>query len=124
MDEYIRDIIDSRRSLIVERAVDEDLQAEKELSVEVNTVAGKFVDGFITQEEIDGCQLTEEELNGTLDDIIDDAEANELALYEPETFSDDDGELSDINAILDSDIDPELLELDDDESMYCEPSVD
>lgn len=124
MDEYIRDIIDSRRSLIVERAVDEDLQAEKELSVEVNTLAGKFVDGFITQEEIDGCQLTEEELNGTLDDIIDDAEANELALYEPDTFSDDDGELSDINAILDSDIDPELLELDDDESMYCEPSVD
>lgn len=124
MDEYIRDIIDSRRSLIVERAVDEDLQAEKELSVEVNTLAGKFVDGFITQEEIDGCQLTEEELNGTLDDIIDDAEANELALYEPETFSDDDGELSDINAILDSDIDPELLELDDDESMYYEPSVD
>lgn len=124
MDEYIRDIIDSRRSLIVERAVDEDLQAEKELSVEVNTLAGKFVDGFITQEEIDSCQLTEEELNSTLDDIIDDAEANELALYEPETFSDDDGELSDINAILDSDIDPELLELDDDESMYCEPSVD
>lgn len=124
MDEYIRDIIDSRRSLIVERAVDEDLQAEKELSVEVNTLAGKFVDGFISQEEIDSCQLTEEELNGTLDDIIDDAEANELALYEPETFSDDDGELSDINAILDSDIDPELLELDDDESMYCEPSVD
>jgi hypothetical protein len=124
MDEYIRDIIDSRRSLIVERAVDEDLQAEKELSIEVNTLAGKFVDGFITQEEIDSCQLTEEELNSTLDDIIDDAEANELALYEPETFSDDDGELSDINAILDSDIDPELLELDDDESMYCEPSVD
>ena len=124
MDEYIRDIIDSRRSLIVERAVDEDLQAEKELSVEVYTLAGKFVDGFISQEEIDSCQLTEEELNGTLDDIIDDAEANELALYEPETFSDDDGELSDINAILDSDIDPELLELDDDESMYCEPSVD
>lgn len=124
MDEYIRDIIDSRRSLIVERAVDEDLQAEKELSIEVNTLAGKFVDGFITQEEIDSCQLTEEELNGTLDDIIDDAEANELALYEPDTFSDDDGELSDINAILDSDIDPELLELDDDESMYCEPSVD
>lgn len=124
MDEYIRDIIDSRRSLIVERAVDEDLQAEKELSVEVNTLAGKFVDGFISQEEIDSCQLTEEELNGTLDDIIDDAEANELALYEPDTFSDDDGELSDINAILDSDIDPELLELDDDESMYCEPSVD
>lgn len=124
MDEYIRDIIDSRRSLIVERAVDEDLQAEKELSVEVNTLAGKFVDGFISQEEIDSCQLTEEELNGTLDDIIDDAEANELTLYEPDTFSDDDGELSDINAILDSDIDPELLELDDDESMYCEPSVD
>lgn len=124
MDEYIRDIIDSRRSLIVERAVDEDLQAEKELSIEVNTLAGKFVDGFITQEEIDSCQLTEEELNSTLDDIIDDAEANELALYEPETFSDDDGELSDINAILDSDIDPELLELDDDGSMYCEPSVD
>lgn len=124
MDEYIRDIIDSRRSLIVERAVDEDLQAEKELSIEVNTLAGKFVDGFITQEEIDSCQLTEEELNSTLDDIIDDAEANELALYEPETFSDDDGELSDINAILDSDIDPELLELDDDESMYCEPGVD
>lgn len=125
MDEYIRDIIDSRRSLIVERAVDEDLQVEKELSVEVNTLAGKFVDGFISQEEIDSCQLTEEELNGTLDDIIDDAEANELTLYEPDTFSDDDGDLSDINAILDSDIDPELLELDDDdESMYCEPSVD
>lgn len=124
MDEYIRDVIDSKRMLVVERAVDEDLQAEKDLSIEVNTVAGKFVDSFITQEEIDGCQLTEEELNGTLDDLIDDAEADEITLYEPDTFSDDDGELSDINAILDSDIDPEILELDGDESMYCEPSVD
>lgn len=124
MDEYIRDVIDSKRLLIVERAVDEDLQAEKDLSVEVNTVVGKFVDGFITQEDIDGCQLCEEELNGTLDDLIDDAEANEITLYEPDTFSDDDGELSDINAILDSDIDPEILELDTDGSMYCEPSVD
>lgn len=124
MDEYIRDVIDSKRMLVVERAVDEDLQAEKDLSIEVNTVAGKFVDSFITQEEIDGCQLTEEELNGTLDDLIDDAEANEISLYEPDTFSDDEGELSDINALLDSDIDPEVLELDDDESMYCEPSVD
>ena len=124
MDEYIRDVIDSKRMLVVERAVDEDLQAEKDLSIEVNTVVGKFVDGFISQEEIDGCQLCEEELNSTLDDLIDDAEADEITLYEPDTFSDDDGELSDINAILDSDIDPELLELDDDESMYCEPNVD
>ncbi len=124
MDEYIRDVIDSKRLLIVERAVDEDLQAEKDLSIEVNTVAGKFVDSFITQEDIDGCQLSEEELNGTLDDLIDDAEADEITLYEPDTFSDDDGELSDINAILDSDIDPEILELDADDSMYCEPSVD
>jgi len=124
MDEYIIDVIDSKRMLVVERAVDEDLQAEKDLSIEVNTVAGKFVDSFITQEEIDGCQLTEEELNGTLDDLIDDAEANEISLYEPDTFSDDEGELSDINALLDSDIDPEVLELDDDESIYCEPSVD
>ena len=124
MDEYIRDVIDSKRMLVIERAVDEDLQAEKDLSIEVNTVVGKFVDGFISQEEIDGCQLCEEELNSTLDDLIDDAEADEITLYEPDTFSDDDGELSDINAILDSDIDPELLELDVDESMYCEPNVD
>lgn len=124
MDEYIRDVIDSRRMLIVERAVDEDLQAEKELSMEVNTVVGRFVDASITQEEIDNCQLCEEELNGTLDDLIDNAEADNITLYEPDTFTDDDGELSEINAVLDSDIDPEILELDCDESMYCEPNVD
>lgn len=124
MDEYMKDVIDSKRMLVVERAVDEDLQAEKDLSIEVNSIAGKFVDSFISQEEIDGCQLCEEELNCTLDDLIDDAEADELILYEPDTFSDDDGELSDINSVLDSDIDPEILELDDDESLYCEPNVD
>lgn len=124
MDEYIRDVIDSKRMLIVERAIDEDLQAEQELGIEVNTVAGKYVDGFISQDEIDGCQLCEEELNGTLDDLIDDAEGDELTLYEPDTFADNDGELSDINAILDSDIDPELLELDADEDLYCEPGVE
>ena len=124
MDEYIKDVLDSKKFLVIERAVDEDLQADKELGLEVNTVVGKFIDGFISDEEIDGCELCEEELNGTLDDLIDDANVTDITLYEPDTFSDDDGELSEINQVLDSDIDPELLELDLDDDIYCEPSVD
>lgn len=120
MDEYIKDVIDSKKYLVLEKAVDEDLQAEQDLTVEVNTVAGKFVDSFITDEDMDCCPFGEEETNTEIDELIADAEEDPLLVCEPDTFSDDDGELSEINAVLDSDIDPEILELDVDDDLYFE----
>lgn len=122
MDEYIRDIIDSRKMLIVEEAVDQDLEYE-DLCTCTDTVADKFVDGFITDEEMSAA-LEEDELNRVIDDLIDDVNIEELVLSEPDTIPDDDGELSEINAALDSDIDPEVLDLDIDDDMYFEDDVD
>lgn len=52
MDQYIKDVIDSRGLLIVERAVDEYIQAENEILVETETPADSFCDGCISDEEI------------------------------------------------------------------------
>ena len=122
MDEYIRDVIDSRKMLIVEEAVDQDLEYE-DLCTCADSVADKFVDGFITDEEMSAA-LEEDELNRVIDDLVDDVNIEELILSEPDTIPDDDGELSEINAALDSDIDPEVLDLEIDDDMYFEDDVD
>lgn len=125
MDEYIKDVLDAKKMLIVERAVDEDLEADAELALAYETVADKFVDGEITEEDMEGCPFTEEEINLTIDDLIDEANEDELLLLnEPDTFPDDDGELAEINAALDSDIDPEILEFDDNEDLYTDVGVE
>lgn len=119
MDPYIQDVMESRKLLIVERAVDEDLQADEELKTAYETVADRFVDGEISREDLDQCPFGEEEINLAIDDAISSEGEDNLVFSEPTTYADNDGELAEINAALDSDIDPEILELDDDD-IYAE----
>lgn len=117
MDEYIKDILDSRKHLMVEDAVDEHLQAEKELIVETTTVVGKFIDTTIEE-------LSEDELDALIDGEDVDIEADLADMEDPIDYTD--GEMSDIDTVLDTD--PEVMSLDlDDEVVQSEgviPSID
>lgn len=117
MDEYIKDVLDSRKQLMVEDAVDEHLQAEKELIVETTTVVDKFIDTTIEE-------LSEDELDALIDGEDVDIEADLADMEDPIDYTD--GEMSDIDTVLDTD--PEVMSLDlDDEVVQSEgviPSID
>lgn len=117
MDEYIKDVLDSGKQLMVEDAVDEHLQAEKELIVEATTVVGKFIDNTIEE-------LSEDELDALIDGEDVDIEADLADMEDPIDYTD--GEMSDIDTVLDTD--PEVMSLDlDDEVVQSEgviPSID
>lgn len=119
MDEYIKDVLDGRKHLMVEDAVDEHLQAEKELIVETTTVVGKFIDTTIEE-------LSEDELDALIDGLVGDIDikADLADLEDPIDYTD--GEMSDIDTVLDTD--PEVMSLDlDDEEVQSEgviPSID
>lgn len=117
MDEYIKDVLDSRKQLMVEDAVDEHLQAEKELIVETTTVVGKFIDTTIEE-------LSEDELDALIDGEDVDIEADLADMEDPIDYTD--GEMSDIDTVLDTE--PEVMSLDlDDEVVQSEgviPSID
>lgn len=111
MDEYIADIINGNHYLVLERAVDEDIQAEKELNLESTTVADRFVDNVLISEGYD--------LDSEFDDLSGDPDIDQCidALMNDEedvtNFEDDGGELSDIADGLECDIDPVVAELDE-----------
>lgn len=119
MDQYIKDVLDGRKQLMVEDAVDEHLQAEKELIVEATTVADKFIDNTIEG-------LSEEELDALIDGLVEDIDikADLADMEDPIDYTD--GEMSDIDTVLDTD--PEVMSLDlDDEVVQSEgviPSID
>lgn len=118
MDQYIKDVLDGRKQLMVEDAVDEHLQAEKELIVETTTVVGKFIDNTIEEE------LSEDELDALIDGEDVDIEADLADMEDPIDYTD--GEMSDIDTVLDTE--PEVMSLDlDDEVVQSEgviPSID
>lgn len=117
MDKYIKDVLDSRKQLMVEDAVDEYMQAEKELIVETTTVVGNFIDTTIEE-------LSEDELDALIDGDNADIEADLADLEDPIDYTD--GEMSDIDTVLDTE--PEVMSLDlDDEVVQSEgviPSID
>lgn len=117
MDQYIKDVLDGRKQLMVEDAVDEHLQAEKELIVETTTVVGKFIDTTIEE-------LSEDELDALIGGEDVDIEADLADMEDPIDYTD--GEMSDIDTVLDTD--PEVMSLDlDDEVVQSEgviPSID
>jgi hypothetical protein len=117
MDQYIKDVLDSRKQLMVEDAVDEHIQAGKELIVETTTVVDKFIDNTI--EELSG-----DELDALIDGEDADIEAELADLEDPIDYTD--GEMSDIDTVLDTE--PEVMTLDfDDEEVQTEgviPSID
>lgn len=119
MDQYIKDVLDGRKQLMVEDAVDEHLQAEKELIVEATTVADNFIDNTIEG-------LSEEELDALIDGLVEDIDikADLADLEDPIDYTD--GEMSDIDTVLDTE--PEVMTLDfNDEEVQSEgviPSID
>lgn len=122
VDEMVVDIMDSKRLLIVEEAVDEYLLAEKDIMIEATTVADKMVDLSIDAGYDDDSQFLEddEEVNAFIDSAItDDIEGEEDIFQDTIDECDDDDEMiEDVEDVLTDyeDLD-ELLEDDDIDSL-------
>lgn len=73
VDTIIEDVMNSRRDLIVEKAVDEWLLAEHDIMISAVTEADKMTDLAIDAEYDDESQYLEddEEVNALLDEVID-----------------------------------------------------
>lgn len=122
VDEMIVDIMDSKRLLIVEEAVDEYLLAERDIMIEANTVADKMVDLSIDAGYDDDSQFLEddEEVNAFVDAAITDDIEGEEDIFQNtiDECDEDDDMIEDVEDILTDyeDLD-ELLEDDDIDSL-------
>lgn len=122
VDEMVVDIMDSKRLLIVEEAVDEYLLAERDIMIEATTAADKMADLSIDAGYDDDSQFLEddEEVNAFVDSAItDDIEGEEDIFQDTiDECDEDDDMIEDIEDILTDyeDLD-ELLEDDDINSL-------
>lgn len=122
VDEMVVDIMDSKRLLIVEEAVDEYLLAERDIMIEADTVADKMVDLSIDAGYDDDSQFLEddEEVNAFVDAAItDDIEGEEDIFQDTiDEYDEDDDMIEDIEDVLTDyeDLD-ELLEDDNIDSL-------
>lgn len=84
VDEIIKDVLDSRRYLMVEDAVDEIILAERDILTEATTTADKMVDLSIDADYDDESNYLDEdhELNDFLDSHIDEFIAGEDDLFQ------------------------------------------
>lgn len=122
VDEMVVDIMDSKRLLIVEEAVDEYLLAERDIMIEATTAADKMADLSIDAGYDDDSQFLEddEEVNAFVDSVItDDIEGEEDIFQDTIGECDEDDEMiEDVEDVLTDyeDLD-ELLEDDDVDSL-------
>ena len=122
VDEMVVDIMDSKRLLIVEEAVDEYLLAERDIMIEATTAADKMADLSIDAGYDDDSQFLEddEEVNAFVDSVItDDIEGEEDIFQDTiDECDEDDDIIEDIEDVLTDyeDLD-ELLEDDDIDSL-------
>lgn len=122
VDEMVVDIMDSKRLLIVEEAVDEYLLAERDIMIEATTAADKMADLSIDAGYDDDSQFLEddEEVNAFVDSAItDDIEGEEDIFQDTIGECDEDDEMiEDVEDVLTDyeDLD-ELLEDDDIDSL-------
>lgn len=122
VDEMVVDIMDSKRLLIVEEAVDEYLLAERDIMIEATTAADKMADLSIDAGYDDDSQFLEddEEVNAFVDSAItDDIEGEEDIFQDTiDECDEDDDMIEDIEDVLTDyeDLD-ELLEDDDINSL-------
>ena len=122
VDEMVVDIMDFKRLLIVEEAVDEYLLAERDIMIEATTAADKMADLSIDAGYDDDSQFLEddEEVNAFVDSVItDDIEGEEDIFQDTIGECDEDGEMiEDVEDVLTDyeDLD-ELLEDDDIDSL-------
>lgn len=84
VDEIIKDVLDSRRYLMVEDAVDEIILAERDILTEATTTADKMVDLSIDADYDDESNYLDEdhELNDFLDSHIDEFITGEDDLFQ------------------------------------------
>lgn len=130
VDEMVVDIMDSKRLLIVEEAVDEYLLAERDIMIEATTAADKMADLSIDAGYDDDSQFLEddEEVNAFVDSTItDDIEGEEDIFQDTiDECDEDDDMIEDIEDVLTDyeDLD-ELLEDDDIDSLiYSDEDYD
>lgn len=122
VDEMVVDIMDSKRLLIVEEAVDEYLLAERDIMIEATTAADKMADLSIDAGYDDDSQFLEddEEVNAFVDSAItDDIEGEEDIFQDTiDECDEDDDMIEDIEDVLTDyeDLD-ELLEDDGIDSL-------
>lgn len=122
VDEMVVDIMDSKRLLTVEEAVDEYLLAERDILIEANTVADKMVDLSIDAGYDDDSQFLEddEEVNAFVDSVItDDIDGEEDIFQDTIDECDEDNDMiEDLEDVLTDyeDLD-ELLDDDDIDSL-------
>lgn len=122
VDEMIVDIMDSKRLLTVEEAVDEYLLAERDILIEANTVADKMVDLSIDAGYDDDSQFLEddEEVNAFVDSAITDDIDDEEDIFQDtiDECDEDNDMIEDLEDVLTDyeDLD-ELLEDDDIDSL-------
>lgn len=122
VDEMVVDIMNSKRLLIVEEAVDEYLLAERDIMIEATTAADKMADLSIDAGYDDDSQFLEddEEVNAFVDSAItDDIEGEEDIFQDTiDECDEDDDMIEDIEDVLTDyeDLD-ELLEDDNIDSL-------
>lgn len=122
VDEMVVDIMDSKRLLIVEEAVDEYLLAERDIMIEATTAADKMADLSIDAGYDDDSQFLEddEEVNAFIDSVITDDIDGEEDIFQDtiDECDEDDNMIEDIEDVLTDyeDLD-ELLEDDDIDSL-------
>lgn len=112
VDEIMSDIINSKRDMIVEDAVDEYLLAEKDIMIEATTAANRMVDIAIDKDDSQYIE-DDEEVNEFIDSHIDNISV------EGEEFQDtldefgldeDDSVIENLGEILDEDLPYDDLE--------------
>lgn len=112
VDEIMSDIINSKRDMIVEDAVDEYLLAERDIMIEATTTANKMVDIAIDKDDSQYIE-DDEEVNEFIDSHIDNIS------IEGEEFQDtldefgldeDDSVIENLGEILDEDLPYDDLE--------------
>lgn len=113
VDEIMSDIINAKRDMIVEDAVDEYLLAEIDIMTEATTIANKMVDIAIDNDDDSKYLEDDEEVNEFIDSHIDNisVEGEEFQdTLDEYGLDEDDSVIEDLGEIIDEDLPYDDLE--------------
>lgn len=113
VDEIMGDIINAKRDMIVEDAVDEYLLAERDIMTEATTTANKMVDIAIDNDDDSQYLEDDEEVNEFIDSHIDNisVEGEEFQdTLDEYGLDEDDSVIEDLGEIIDEDLPYDDLE--------------
>lgn len=119
IDEMFTDIMDSKRLLIVEEAVDEYLLAERDIMIESTTAADKMVDISIDAGYDDESQFLEddEEVNAFIDSVI------TIDIEDDDVFQDTIDECDEDNEMIE-DVEDVITDYEDLDELLNEDDID